>query len=173
MKVELRAKEDQNFWNGLFSISFAVLLGAAVWWVYCIRGSFPTSIPLFDAFIIALAIFRITRLIVYDKITRFAREWFVQKREIVGEGGIAMIELTQFPRGFRRTVHDLLQCPWCVGVWVALAVVFGYFVFSFAWLVILILATAGAGSLFQVTGNLIGWHAEYKKLETFQKEAGI
>ena len=63
---------------------------------------------------------------------------------------------------------DLLHCPWCIGVWSALIVVFCYFVFPWAWSVIFFLALAGAGSLLQVIANGIGWRAELLKKETKQ-----
>ena len=165
-----RPKEDQNLWNFLFSVLFAILLGLSVMQIHATWGGYPTSVPLFDALLMALAVFRVTRLVVYDKITRFAREWFVQQRDITHPEGGEMVELAPFPRGMRRTVHDLLQCPWCVGVWASLLVVFSYFEFAWAWYVIFMLAVAGAGSFLQVTSNLIGWKAELGKLEALELE---
>ncbi|MDE2212960.1 MAG: DUF1360 domain-containing protein [Patescibacteria group bacterium] len=115
----------------------------------------------------ALAVLRITRLLVYDKITRFAREWFLQKRTVV-ENGKEFIELKEFQKGFRHTIHDLLQCPWCVAVWASLVVVFCYFEFTWSWYVIFMLAVAGVGSFLQVSANAIGWYAEAKKTATLE-----
>ena len=140
--------QTQQVWNFIFSLFFVVVLAAAVWGLYVLRGEFPTSVPIFDAILMALAAFRITRLLVYDKITL----WF---RNLFPEGG-----------GFLGTVRDLLHCPWCVGFWGALAVCFAYFVFPWAWFVIFFLALAGSGSLLQVIGNLVGWKAEQLKRST-------
>ncbi len=144
--------QSHNFWNFLFSVFFLVVLAATVQGVYMLTGSYPSEVPIFDAILMAFATLRITRLIVYDKITRWFRELFVR-----GDNG------------FIYTVRDLLECPWCIGFWSALGIAFGYFVFPWAWFVILFLALAGAGSLLQVMANLIGWRAEGLKNDILQK----
>ena len=167
-----RPKEDQNIWNFVFSVFFIAVLAAAIWAIREINGSFPTSIPIFDFILLSLAAFRTTRLIVYDKIARWFRELFADTREF-SENGIMFVEVKPYGVGIRHTVHDLLQCPWCIGVWSALVVVFFYFVYPWAWFVILFLAVAGVSSLFQVTANLIGWRAESLKLEAKEKERNL
>lgn len=144
-------RKEQDVWNFIFSLFFLGVLVLAGWYMRETRGGFLVSVPPFDALLMALATFRITRLMVYDKIMRWFRDLFV--------GG----------RGPLRTANDLLQCPWCIGIWAALAVVFGYFVFSWGWFVIFFLAMAGAGSLLQVVANLVGWKAEILKLEAKSK----
>ena len=143
--------QGQNFWNFIFSIFFIGVLAAAAWYMKEARGGYLVSVPPFDAVIIALATFRITRLIVYDKITH----WF---RDLFSTGG-----------GPIGTIADLLQCPWCIGIWASLVVVFCYFIFSWAWFVIFFLAMAAVGSILQVISNLIGWKAEGIKNDVLQK----
>ena len=127
------------------------------------------SVPPFDALLMAFATFRITRLVVYDKITRWFRELFV-KRRVYEKDGSSWVEIIPYGRGFRHTIYDLLQCPWCIGIWSALIVVFFYFVFPWAWSVIFFLALAGAGTLLQLWANSLGWHAENLKLDAHAKE---
>ena len=143
--------QGQNFWNFIFSIFFIGVLAAAAWYMKEARGGYLVSVPPFDAVIIALATFRITRLIVYDKIAH----WF---RDLFSTGG-----------GPIGTIADLLQCPWCIGIWASLVVVFCYFIFSWAWFVIFFLAMAAVGSILQVISNLIGWKAEGIKNDVLQK----
>lgn len=164
-----RPYEDQNIWNIIFSLFFIGVFLAALGLLVGKWGAFPKSIPLFDAILLPLAAFRITRLVVYDKITRWFRELFMAKK-IVVENGEKMVELRPFASGFRRTIHDLLGCPWCIGFWSALFVVFGYFLFSWAWVVILFLAVAGMGSLVQLIANAIGWRAENLKMDALSRE---
>ncbi len=59
-----------------------------------------------DAVLDGLATYRLTRLITTDEITRPAREWAVEQLE---------------SRGYSRAAY-LLQCPYCVSVWVGLGV---------------------------------------------------
>lgn len=145
----MRTQEDR--WNFIFSVFFVGVLAVAVWQMHEIRGGFLVAVPPFDAVLMAFATFRITRLIVYDKIARWFRDLFA------------------FDNGFCKTVRDLLLCPWCIGVWAALIVVFAYFVFAWAWSVIFFLALAGMGSLLQVIANGIGWKAETLKQEAKEK----
>ncbi len=144
--------KEQNFWNFIFSVLFIGVLAAAAWYMREARGGFLVSVPTFDAVMIALATFRVTRLIVYDKIARWFRDLFAAD----GWGPLA-------------TIHDLLQCPWCIGVWASLVIIFCYFVFPWSWFVVFFLAMAGAGSLLQVISNLIGWKAEILKMEAKEK----
>ncbi len=171
MSTTRRLKEDQNYWNVIFSVFFICVLFLALWMLYRQLNSFPRSIPVFDAVLLAFASFRITRLVVYDKITRFFREWFVTKRE-VSQGDIDWVELSPLGRGFRHTMYDLLGCPWCVGLWSGLISCFFYFMYPWAWFIILFLAVSGAGSLLQISANLAGWRAENYKLDAYTKEKG-
>lgn len=168
----LRAKEDQNFWNFLFSVFFIIVLVAGLWAMQDMRGGFLTSVPLFDAVMMSFAAFRITRLVVYDKITRWFRELFAQTR-VVEKDGTKFVEVTPYASGFRHTVYDLLNCPWCIGIWSAAIVVFAYFVFIWAWSIIFFLAIAGAGSLLQVIANGIGWRAEGLKMEAEERNRDL
>lgn len=137
-----------HFWNILLSVFFAVLLFGGIWFL-AVTGSFARSISLGDFLLMALAVWRLTRLFVYDAITKFIRDWFEGAR----------------PTTLRGTLYTLLTCPWCTGLWFAATVVFFYFVTPFAWPVILVLAIAAVGSFFQILSNLVGWSAELKKAQ--------
>lgn len=167
-----RVKEDQNLWNFLFSVFFVLVLTGSLALVQEVNGSFPSAIAPFDALLMAFATFRITRLLVYDKIARWFRELFADTREVVRDG-VVYIEVRFHGTGFRHTIYDLLQCPWCIGIWSALVVVVANLIFPWAWLVTFFLALAGAGSLLQVIANGIGWRAEALKLEAKEKERDL
>ena len=144
----------------------------ALYEMNALRGGFLVSVPPFDALLMSLAAFRITRLIVYDKITRWLRELFADTREY-DEGGVRFVDIKPFGSGLRHTIHDLLSCPWCIGFWSSLIIMFCYFIFPWAWSVIFFLAIAGAGSLIQLWANVLGWKAENLKLDSYEKEARI
>jgi hypothetical protein len=144
----MRHTLSYRVWNFLFSAFFLIVLGMAT--AYLGNGdAFPRAVPWFDAIMMVFATLRITRLIVYDRITLWFRELFFEPKT-----------------GFMQVVIDLLQCPWCIGIWAGLVVAFCYFVFPWAWFVIFFLALAGAGSLLQVSANAIGWRAEHLKKST-------
>lgn len=167
-----RLKESQNLWNFLLSLVFLCALIFALWEVWGEHGDFPHAVSIFDAVLMAFAAFRLTRLVVYDKIMRWFRELFVQKHEFE-KGGEMWIELVPYKSGLLATLHDLLGCPWCVGFWSALIIAFVYYIFAWSWFVIFFLALAGAGSLIQLAANAIGWKAENLKLDSHEKEARI
>jgi len=66
-----------------------------------------------DAIVLVLATYRISRMIVYEKIFSLVR-YFISKNS-----GKALF----------ASVNNLITCPWCTAVWIAL------FLFDIYWLV--------------------------------------
>lgn len=154
---------DQYFWNFVFAVFFLILvvMGAII-----LEGE--TRIPfdelkLADYVLMTLATWRLTRLFVYDAITKFFREqfWDVVK---VGKG--FALEKPKF--GPRRTLADLLSCAWCFGMWAAATVIFFYLLTPFAIFPIMLLAMGAVASLLQIVSNLIGHKAEQLKNQNEQ-----
>lgn len=165
----IRPRDDQNFWNLIFSVLYAVLLALSIWYFYAQYRMVPRYMPIEDFFLVSLAIFRITRLFVYDKITQFLRDAFMRSRELIGEDGRVYIERVPYARGPLRTISDLLQCPWCTGMWAALVVVFFYYTTPWAWYPILLLAVSAVGNVIQLGANAIGWRAEGLKMDVQER----
>lgn len=159
---------DQDFWNFVFTLLFAGFFLLLLWILFLVHGELPQSIGLFDALLIVLATFRLTRLFVYDKITRFVRNAFLKHEETYTREGVTYLTYIEYAQGPRRTISDLLGCPWCFGVWSALVVSFFYFLTPIAWLPIFILAVAGLGTFVQLGANALGWAAENGKLKAQQ-----
>ena len=151
---------DQYVWNAFFSLLFAsfVLSGGMILEAF---NALPQNVPtLMEFFILTLAALRITRLFVYDKITSFFRDQFY---DVVEKRGKCTLEKPD--NGPRRTIADLLSCPWCVGMWSGATVVFFYYLTSYALYPILFCAIAGAASMLQIFSNMVGWKAEQLKDE--------
>lgn len=130
-------KKDQHFWHFVSSAVYAVLILAMTLILY-IQEKIPVSVPVFDFFMLTLATFRITRLFVHDLVLDFVRDQFRNSTH-----------------GLGLTLHDLLDCPWCTGAWVALFVGFAYFTIPIAWPIILIMAVAGFGTLLTILASLM------------------
>lgn len=131
---------EQYVWNIVFTALFLALVLYAILALETVGyRSFYTITP-FEFVILALASFRLTRLIVSDKITAFFREQFYD--DVAGV-------LVKPQKGPRRTLADLVSCPWCLGLWSAATVTFFYFFTPFASFPILFLAIAGAAAPFQ------------------------
>lgn len=157
MTQSIEKTTNQNYWNFAFS---AVFLGAVIVLVYILTKTkgLPRSINIFDFFIIVFATFRIIRLFVYDKITKWFRDLFL---DVAPDGKT----LEKPPRGPRLTMYELLDCPWCLGVWAGTVSGLSYYLFSWSWVILLIFAVSGLASFIQITATAIGWTAERAKLD--------
>lgn len=118
------------------------------------------DITFFDIALITLASFRVVRLFVYDSITKFFREQFYDAKEVKGK-----ILLTKPTSGPRRTLADLMSCPWCFGISASALVTFFYLLTPLAYFPVLILAVAGVATQLQLLANLTGHKAEQVKRE--------
>lgn len=116
------------------------------------------ELTLVDYTLMTLATWRLTRLFVYDSITRFVREQFLDVVK-VGRG----YRLEKPKTGPRRVLSELFSCPWCFGVWAATVIVFFYLVTPYAYFPVLLLAVAGVATFLQLLANLVGHHAELVK----------
>lgn len=74
-----------------------------------------------------LAVFRVTHLFIYDKITEKFRGKFLEEKEIVNEenGQLEWLILAK-GKGFQNFVGQLLSCHWCLSIWVAFVFVLMY-----------------------------------------------
>lgn len=151
---------DQYIWNFLFALFFfSMVVSGAV--ILQSVGERPLVEPgLMEFLLLSFATLRLTRLFVNDVITAFFREQFF---DVVEYKTKRVLEKPD--SGPRRTLADLLTCPWCFGMWAGATVVFFYYLTTWSFFPILILAVSGAGSVLQLIANMIGWRAEYLKRE--------
>lgn len=159
-------RNNQSVWYIAYSAFFIIIAILMVWSLYVSRGGLPTSISLFDLVILILATLRFVRLFVYDKITFFIRDWFQHAEEEYTHEGVTYIRKVERTDGPLRVGYELLTCPWCFSIWVALLVTYAYFIRTeLFWVPILIFAISGAASGVQILVNMFGWSAENKKLD--------
>jgi hypothetical protein len=135
-----------HFWNFVLSLFYAGLVCSGIYWL-TMTGRLYADVPIMALVLMTLAIFRLVRLFCYDIITKFIRDWFAGAKK----------------NSLNHTISELLNCPWCTGLWFSFIIVFFYFATPYAWPLILILGLGAAASFLQVFANLIGWHAEGKK----------
>lgn len=142
-----------DWWNIFFTLFFIAFVYAA-FLVVERTGVTPQSVSMWDAFLMMLATFRLTRLVVYDAITRWFRNFFADAKEYT----------------FLGSIKTLINCPWCIGLWFAVIVAAAYFTTPFAWFFIFILALGGAATVVQLTANMLGWNAEYRKRKVLKDD---
>ncbi len=151
---------DQYFWNFVFGLFFLVLVtvGAIVLET---ESRIPFDELTFTDFaLMTLATWRLTRLFVYDTVMKWFREQFYDVKK-VGKG--YTLEKPKF--GARRTIADLITCPWCFGLWAGASVTFFYLLTPYAVYFALFLSISAVASFLQITGNLVGHKAEQLKQE--------
>lgn len=153
------------FWNLFFTLLFLALVSVSIEILESV-GRMPNTVGVFEFVILSLAAFRLTRMVVYDLIMQWFRDLFSDlEYKQLADGSQETIR-NKPTSGPRRTVHELLGCPWCFGLWAAWMVTFLYHLNpELGWFLVLMLAIGGVASLLQIISNLIGWHAEAKKLE--------
>jgi hypothetical protein len=87
----------------------------------------PSRLPAGDFVVMALATQKLARVITKDRVTSFVRSPFTR---YTGDAGPS--EVSEQPRGegLRRTIGELLVCPYCISQWVAAGLVGAYIVDS-------------------------------------------
>lgn len=139
-------EEDQQFWQGVALVGFAVLCALSVWLVTRYGTADFASLTFFDLALLGLAAFRAIHLITYDKIFDIVRAAFMDHKGA---------RLKTAERGWRRLMCEFIQCIWCTGMWSGLIVVTVYFLGTWGRYAVIVLAVAGLGSLLQLMSKAL------------------
>lgn len=75
----------------------------------------PRLQPLITCVLWAFAAFRVTRFLIEDSLIEEPREWI--RRKLIGHPTGAPMPV------WRRKLLELIECPWCMSVWVSAATV--------------------------------------------------
>lgn len=103
-----------------------------------------------DFVLLIFASFRLTRLMVYDKITEFVRRPFHSTIEESMPDGTTETYIEIKGTGLRNWIGELLSCHWCTGFWCSLVLYSGYkFIPLYSIPLITVLAIAGCSSIAQ------------------------
>lgn len=101
-------------------------------------------------FLFGLASFRLTRLIVMDKITSFIRKPFHEEVEIPDDDGNISTYIKIKGSGLRAWLGELLSCYWCTGVWSSIILYFSWIFFPYITEpIIIILSIAGIAGIIE------------------------
>ena len=109
-----------------------------------------------------LASYRLTHLIVFDKITEFIRKPFMKSVQVETNHGMVTKEIPKSMFGY------LLKCYWCAGVWSAIFLGGGYLLFPrVTFVIILIFSIAGGQSIIEtfvgVNIKKVDYYADLEK----------
>lgn len=149
---------DQYLWNFVFLVFFLVLIAMGAIILETEARLTYTELAWSDYLLIVLATWRLTRLCVNDTIMKWFREQFydavADKKQIL---------LVKPARGPRRTIADLMSCPWCFGMWAGAMVTFFYLLTSYAIFPVMILALSAVATFLHLLATQVGARAEQLK----------
>ena len=135
----------------ILDILVFVAINAVVLWFLHTHGGFVLPLDLFHLFVLGLAVFRGADIIANETITKPIRAPFVNIKEEKEKE----IEVPK-TRGFRGSFGSLLYCPSCMGMWVAMVLVYSYMLWpSPTFVIVIILALSGVERVLTSSYNFI------------------
>ncbi|ERN52872.1 DUF1360 domain-containing protein [Alkalihalophilus marmarensis] len=103
-----------------------------------------------DFVILFLAVFRLTHLIVFDRLFDRVRNIFVEIIEEIQDDGEVYQYIESKGRGLRKLIGNVISCYWCTGVWVSIFLVIAFvFLYQIIWIPLLIFAISGAAGIIE------------------------
>jgi hypothetical protein len=121
------------------------------------------DLPLSDVAMLAVATFRLGRLVAFDQVLEPVRAPLTETRlDPTGAGE------TVVPRGhgMRQALGQLITCPICAGTWIAAGLVYALHLLpSPTRLFLLINSTAGAVELLNAVTENLSWEGEAARTE--------
>jgi hypothetical protein len=145
--------QSWNFWSAFVFFGMVALFG----FLFERKGIDIREMGLKEALIIILASYRLTRVLVFEKIFKYFRDVVKSRSHLYIIG----------------TISSIITCPWCAGVWMTLVITVFYFLVPYGYLLCIVLALAGIASLFTILSNMMQMNAEMKQREHHkQREEG-
>jgi len=120
--------------------------GAFSVWLRASDHELPERVPPGDLALVAVASHKLSRLIAKDRVTSTLRAPFTT---FEGDAGPSEVDEAARSRGLRRTIGELLICPYCLGLWISSALLGGLVVAPrpTRWIASIFVAVTGADAL--------------------------
>lgn len=138
-----------NFWATLFYILCVAGLGFTLDRKEVSLADFTLG----NIILMILATYRLTRILVFDKIFKLFRDFFRTRQRLY----------------FFFVIKEIITCPWCAGVWVALVIVAIFFLVPYGELFVVLLGISGVATFVVILVNYIGLSTEEKQFEMKEK----
>ncbi len=138
-----RKHQAWNFWSAFFFFGMIVLVG----YLLDKKGVDIEDITLKEAIVIILASYRMTRILVFEKIFKYFRDVLKRREDLYVLG----------------TISSIITCPWCAGVWVTLTIIVFYYLVPYGILLAYVLALAGLASIVILYSNMLHMRTERKQ----------
>lgn len=135
-----RKHQAWNFWSVFIFFGAIVLVG----YLLEKKGLDIQNLSLKEAVLVILATYRMTRILVFEKIFKYFRNVLKRREDLYLIG----------------TFHSIITCPWCAGVWVTLIIIIFYWLVPYGDLLVYVLALAGLASMVILISNLLHMYTE-------------
>ena len=132
-----------NFWSAFVFLGAVVLVGHFL----NREGIDIRDLTMKEAVLVILASYRMTRILVFEKILKHFRDALKRRENLYVIG----------------TIHSMVTCPWCAGVWVTLIIIVFYFLVPYGALMVYVLALAGLASMVILVSNLLHMYTERRQ----------
>ncbi len=138
-----RKHQAWNFWSAFVFFGAVLLVG------YFLerKGVDIRDLTMKEAVLVILATYRMTRILVFEKILKHFRDALKRRENLYVIG----------------TIHSMVTCPWCAGVWVTLIIIVFYFLIPYGALLVYVLALAGLASMVILVSNLLHMYTERRQ----------
>ena len=144
-----RKHQAWNFWSAFVFFGAVVLVG----YLLNKKGVDIEELTFKEAVLVILASYRMTRILVFERIFKYLRNVLKQREDLYVIG----------------TLSSIITCPWCAGVWVTLTIIVFYFLIPFGVVLVYVLALSGVASMVILVSNLLHMFTE-RKQRIHQKE---
>jgi len=144
-----RKHQAWNFWSAFVFIGAVWLVGHFL----KREGIDIREISLKEVLLVILASSRLTRILVFEKILKHFRDALKRREHLYVIG----------------TIHSMVTCPWCAGVWMTLIIIVFYYLVPYGELLVYVLALAGLASMLILVSNLLHMYTE-RRQRIHQKE---
>jgi hypothetical protein len=133
---------------------FGGLVACFSLWMRRSGRELPERLDRGDLALVTVATHKLSRVITKDRVTSVVRAPFTRYQ---GDSGHGEVEEEPRGRGLRRTIGELLVCPYCLDLWIGAAFAAG--------IVVAPRPTRWVASIFTVLFGADILHLTYKKLE--------
>jgi hypothetical protein len=113
--------DDRPLWSytGLMAAFGALFVGLLA----LSRGRLPEHVSARDVVLGGVATHKISRLLAKDKVTQPLRAPFTENPE---DAGPSEVDEEPAGEGPRKAIGELVSCPYCLGMWVATGLLYGF-----------------------------------------------
>jgi hypothetical protein len=136
--------------SGIFNIILAI---------FCWRRR-PDQIGMRDWGLLALATFRLSRMLAYDKVMEAYRSPVVETVPHDSGAGLTT-QAHSDATGFKKAMGEMISCPVCNGTWISAGLVYGMcFAPNLTRTLLMIMSAVGASEIMQAAFEKLQWEGE-------------